>query len=355
MTSSTSHHSQSLKIERNFVLGLILVFGGGAAALYMSGLLPPSVVAPLVMLLGVVVLAAAVVQRHSFEQSDESGRLARELETTSQQLDAARRAANAHIIALEQLRHSDRVATLGRLASSVAHELGNPLNVIELRAQLITSGDVRSLQQAQLSAAVIVEQAQRMTGIIDQVLSFARMQPAKLTHLDLANVVRKAISLTDHISTQRKTSVQLDLHRTHIPLVGDPDKLLQIVVNLLVNGIQASPEDAVLYIRTSEVTRAAHDDPTGAPQTYVCTEVIDHGAGIDTPLLAKIFDPFFSTKTAEGGTGLGLSVAQGIALEHQGWIAATSERGQGACFQVYLPQQRIWDEDKLDASQAAIH
>jgi signal transduction histidine kinase len=108
-------------------------------------------------------------------------------------------------------------------------------------------------------------------------------------------------------------------------------------------------------VRTSEITRPAHEDPEGVPQRYVCTEVIDQGTGIATPLLTKIFDPFFSTKSAEGGTGLGLSVAQGIALEHEGWIAATSTVGQGACFQVYLPQRRSQSEEISDASQAAVH
>lgn len=354
MTSSTSHHSQSMRIDRNFVLASSVVLGGGAAVLYVFGHLQVTLVAQLVMLVGVIVLASAVAQRLGIDRN-EYDRLARELETTSTQLDAARRAADAHIIALEQLRHSDRVATLGRLASSVAHELGNPLNVIELRAQLIVSGDVSGLQQAQLSAAVIVEQARRMTGIINQVLSFARMQPAKLTQLDLVSVLRKAISLTDHISSQRKTSVQLEVHRSRIPLVGDPDKLLQIIVNLLVNGIQASPEGAGLNVRTSAVTRVAHDDPEGVPRDYICTEVLDQGAGIAASLLTKVFDPFFSTKTAEGGTGLGLSVAQGIAVEHEGWIAAASEPGQGARFLVYLPQQRSQSEERSDVSQAAIH
>ena len=345
-----------MRIDRSFVLGSALVLGGGAAVLYMYGLLQVTMLAPMAMLLAVMVLASVVAHRLSVDRRKESGGLATPLETTSSSdLEAARRAAEAHIIALEQLRHSDRVATLGRLASSVAHELGNPLNVIELRAQLIMSGDVESLQQAQLSAAVIVEQAQRMTSIIEQVLSFARMQPSKLTPLDLVSVLRKAVSLTDHISSQRKTTVQLEVHRTRIPLVGDPDKLLQIIVNLLVNGIQASPEGAGLHVRTSEVTRTAHDDPEGSARAYVCTEVLDHGVGIAAPMLTKVFDPFFSTKTAEGGTGLGLSVAQGIALEHEGWISVTSQPGRGTCFQVFLPQRRAGSEERPDASQAAVH
>jgi signal transduction histidine kinase len=362
-----------MNIERKFVLGLVLVLGGGCVAIYTFWLAQASLFAPLTVVLGVGLLASAMAhyslfrpvrqlavmakavgagdfsKRLGLERRDEIGSLAAEMDTMCDQLEAARRAAEAHIVALEQLRHSDRVATLGRLASSVAHELGNPLNVIELRAQMIASGDVGTLQQAQLNAAVIAEQAQRMTRIIGQVLSFARMQPSQLRRLDLVNVLRKAISLTDHISKQHKTSVHLDAHRSRIALAGDPDKLLQVVVNLLVNGIQASPEAADLHIRTSELTRASADDPDGDQQVYVCVEVIDQGAGIAAQLLSKVFDPFFSTRIAEGGTGLGLSVAQGIAREHEGWIVANSEPGQGACFQVYLPQRRMRSEEIVDA------
>jgi two-component system NtrC family sensor kinase len=272
---------------------------------------------------------------------DEIGILALEMDTMCDQLEAAHLAAEDHIAALDQLRHSDRVATLGRLASSVAHELGNPLNVIELRAQLIASGEVATLPQAQQSAAVIVEQTQRMTRIIGEILSFARMQPPKITRLDLVDVLRKAIVLSEHTSKKHKTRIQLELPKTAIEVDGDADKLLQIIVNLVVNGVQAMPAGGTLNVSLHDELRAPVDDPDGAQRSYVCIDVADRGVGIPEHLISKVFDPFFSTKSAEGGTGLGLSVAQGIAHEHEGWISATSELGQGSSFHVHLPKHGL--------------
>ena len=279
--------------------------------------------------------------RLRFDRRDEIGSLALEMDTMCDQLEAAHLVSDAHIAALEQLRHSDRIATLGRLASSVAHELGNPLNVIELRAQLITSGDAATLVQAQQSAAVIVEQTRRMTRIIDEILSFARMQPARITRLDLVAVLRKAVVLSEHTSKKHKASIQLDLPKAAIEIDGDADKLLQIIVNLLVNGVQSMPGGGTLSVSTHDELRAPVDDPDGAHRPYVCIDVADRGIGIPPELIAKIFDPFYSTKGADGGTGLGLSVAQGIAREHEGWITATSELGQGSSFQVHLPRHGL--------------
>ncbi|HMJ09837.1 MAG TPA: ATP-binding protein [Polyangiaceae bacterium] len=255
-------------------------------------------------------------------------------------IDGDRAASEAHLAALEQLRHSDRVSTLGRLASSIAHELGNPLNVIELRAQLIASGDADTMERIQHSARIIVEQTQRMTRIIDEVLSFARMQPARIARIDLAVVVRKAIALSEHTAKKHRSTVSLDVPNLAIELDGDEDKLLQIIVNLVVNGIQSMPQGGPIRVTVSDEHHAPLHEPEGSPQHYVCIGVSDRGTGISPENIPKVFQPFFSTKGSDGGTGLGLSVAQGIAHEHEGWIDVTSELGQGSTFKVYLPKQR---------------
>jgi two-component system NtrC family sensor kinase len=283
-------------------------------------------------------------KRLRLRRHDAIGSLAHEMDTLCDQLQAAQLAAEAHIAALEQLRHSDRVATLGRLASSVAHELGNPLNVIELRAQLVTSGACTTVAQAQQNAVIIVEQTRRMTRIIDEILSFARMQPAKIAHLDLALVLSKALALCQHTSKKHHVTIALHAHGAQLPIDGDADKLLQIVVNLMLNGVQAMPTGGSLDVSTLEEERPPIDDPEGVPRTFVCITVSDHGVGIAAPLLTKVFDPFYSTKMAEGGTGLGLSVAQGIAREHGGWISVRSELGCGASFDVYLPKHGLRSE-----------
>ena len=350
-------------IERKFVFWLLALLGLSCAAYLALDLHGSHFLFPIAMTLALalavaslahytlfnpirqlVVMAKAVgtgdfSKRLGFARRDDIGSIALEMDTMCDRLQAAQLASEAHIAALEQLRHSDRVATLGRLASSVAHELGNPLNVIELRAQLITSGAVTTLEQAQQSAAVIVEQTRRMTRIIDEILSFARMQPARIARLDLVGVLLKAIALSEHTSKKHKTKIWFEAPETAIEIDGDADKLLQIVVNLVINGVQAMPEGGTLHVSMCDEQHAPLDDPDGLQRAYVCIDVADHGVGMSADVVSKVFEPFFSTKSAEGGTGLGLSVAQGIAREHEGWISVQSELGRGSSFKVHLPKR----------------
>ena len=293
--------------------------------------------------LGQLVLMARAVRDGDFarklrlERNDEIGRLADEMDATSDKLEAAQQSNEAHMAALEQLRHSDRVSTLGRLASSVAHELGTPLNVIELRAQMIASGTTASIIDARHDATVIVEQTQRMTRIIGEVLSFARRRPRKMKSVNVIDVVRSAVALSAQTAKQRNVSVRLDMPATPVDIQGDPDKLLQIVLNLVINGAQAM-SGGELTISVRDERRVPESNPHGSDEPYACIDVIDHGVGIPKESLPRIFEPFFSTKSAEEGTGLGLSIAQGIAKEHDGWISVASEPGHGASFSVYLPK-----------------
>lgn len=277
------------------------------------------------------------VHRLRLERDDDIGRLGDELDATCDKLLAAQGAAEAHIAALEQLRHSDRISTLGRLASSVAHELGTPLNVVELRAQLIASGTSATLADARHDATIIVEQSQRMTRIIADVLSFARRSPRKKKVVNVVDVVRSAIALSTQTAKKRNVVVQLDVPATGVDVQGDPDQLLQIVLNLVINGAQAM-NGGVLTVGVHDERRRPESDPHGDEGPYTCIDVIDRGSGIQKELLPKIFEPFFTTKSADEGTGLGLSIAQGIAREHDGWISVASELGRGSSFSVHLPR-----------------
>jgi two-component system NtrC family sensor kinase len=352
-------------LEKKFVVWLFAVLASGCMAYLVFAVHPTSFTVATILTAAVGVVASSIAHyvlfkplrrlvmmakalgsgdfstRLGFDRRDEIGVLALEMDTMCDKLQAAQLASETHIAALEQLRQSDRIATLGRLASSVAHELGNPLNVIELRAQLIASGDVDTLLQAQQSAAIIIEQARRMTRIIDEILSFARMHPAKITRLDLVAVVRKALALTEHTSKKHSTRVLLDTPKVAIEIDGDADKLLQIIVNLVINGVQAMPRGGTLSVSMHDELRSPVDDPDGVRQQYVCIDVADHGVGIPAHIITKVFEPFFSTKNAGGGTGLGLSVAQGIAREHEGWITVESELGRGSSFKVHLPKHDL--------------
>jgi signal transduction histidine kinase len=261
----------------------------------------------------------------------------RELNAMYVQVKAAQEHSDASLDALEQLRHSDRVSTLGRMASSVAHELGNPLNVIEIRAQLIASGEMSSTASIRENAAIILTQAKRMTRIISEILSFARHQPSRVTQLDLVRVAQSAIALSEHTARKRKSSIHFAAPHGALDIEADEDKLVQVIVNLVMNGLQATEAGGTVNVCVQSARCAPHGDPHGVQQTYACIDVVDHGVGIPQESLTKIFEPFFSSKYAEGGTGLGLAVAQGIAKEHQGWIEVQSALGHGSSFRVFLP------------------
>jgi signal transduction histidine kinase len=240
-------------------------------------------------------------------------------------------------VALERLRHWDRLSTLSRVAGTMAHELGTPLNVIEGRAMMLLAGDLAP-EEIRKNAQIIAQQSTRMTAIIRNLVTFARRLPLHKVGEDLRGIVEDAINLASPIA--RACKVALLFVPGGSPVLADCDRsrVLQIVMNLLSNGIQAMPEGGELAIELGFEERAPHDDPDGPHREYALVRVTDQGVGCESDVLARLFEPFFTTRGAEQGAGLGLAVAQGIAKDHGGWIAVRSEPGRGACFTLFLPK-----------------
>ncbi len=270
--------------------------------------------------------------------SDEVSALVEELNAMCDSLKEARTRAAAEtdkrVSALEQLRHADRLRTVGTLASGIAHELGTPLNVISMRAKMIVTGEVPP-EDAPDSAKIIVSQTERVTKIVRQLLDFARRRTPKRTETDLAELAERTRQL---LSALAKTSrVDLRVERDErIGLQVDASQIEQALTNLVINGIHAMPEGGDLVIAVREESAA----PTAAPtriQRCAVIEVADTGTGISSENLERIFEPFFTTKGVGEGTGLGLSVTHGIVEDHGGWMEASSELGKGARFAMYLP------------------
>ena len=244
------------------------------------------------------------------------------------QLDTARTSlateSEAKVAALEQLRHSERLAMLGRISSGLAHELGTPLNVVSGRAKMISSGDLKP-EEVVDSARIVREQAERMTGIIRQLLDFARRPGGKRQPQHLAPLVGAVVRMLE--PTARGARVELvftaqdDLPQVEV----DRNQLEQVLLNLTMNAIQAQPDGGQVRIHV------------GRRDGDLAITVADDGDGIEPDNLAKIFEPFFTTKSAGKGTGLGLSIVQGIVEEHGGTIDAASEPGRGTEFTVVLP------------------
>jgi two-component system, NtrC family, sensor kinase len=272
-------------------------------------------------------------------QTDELGQLGAEIDVMCDRLADARActeaATSARLAAIEQMRHADRLATVGKLAAGVAHELGTPLNVISGHAQLITSDDSAGAA-AHENAMIVVAQTQRVASIIRQLLDFARRGTPRRTRADLGPVVRDALALLAQLAATRRVAIELELAPELICEV-DCGQLQQAVTNLVVNALQASSPRSRIDVTVAR--RLAR--PPGAPteSEHLAIEVADHGVGIAADALPRIFEPFFTTKDVGEGTGLGLSVAYGIVVDHHGWIEATSEVAKGSRFTIFLPSK----------------
>jgi signal transduction histidine kinase len=251
--------------------------------------------------------------------------------------DALREEAEARIQALEQLRHSDRLATLGRLSSGIAHELGTPLNVVSGRARMIASGSLEP-QEVLQSAGIIDDQAKRMTALIRQLLDFARRRAPNKARVDLNRLAEQVVQIL--ASEAAKENIQLDfLPADHdVGLWVDAFQIQQVLTNLVMNAIQATGGGGRVQISVQTQSPPADRQETQSAE-YTTIQVRDRGQGISRDDLENIFTPFFTTKKAGRGTGLGLSIAQGIVEEHGGWIDVESRPGQGTCFTVWLPRE----------------
>jgi two-component system, NtrC family, sensor kinase len=274
---------------------------------------------------------------------DELGELAEEMNVMSDRLDAAARRiaaeSSARIEALEQLHHAERLGTVGKLASGIAHELGTPLNIVSGRAQMILSGEVVERDEVTHTARIVVEQVERMTRIVRQLLDFCRRGNPQRRAADALQIARQTTELLAPLAAKHR----VELSHTGPPdptvVYVDPGQLQQALANLVVNAIQATPRDGHVQVRVESAEHGPSPDVTTQPGPYAILAVEDDGEGIPADQLSAVFDPFFTTKGVGEGTGLGLSVAHGIVQEHGGWIDVSSEPGRGSCFRIWLPRR----------------
>jgi signal transduction histidine kinase len=267
------------------------------------------------------------------DRADEFGELARAMRSMSGDLASARERtaaeADARIRALEQLRHAERLATLGQLASVLAHEIGTPLNVIAGHSKMIATGRLQGAG-AQESASAIGEQCGRMTGIVRRILDYARRRPPRRAKIDAAVVMRQACELLSGLAAQRGVELALGPAEGDMQLFADPDQLQQAITNLVLNAIQASAPGQRITLRAQ----------TGADGADVVFTVEDRGQGIGEEARERIFEPFFTTKPPGEGTGLGLSVVRDIVQEHGGVVEVSSIPGTGSTFSLHLPKEQ---------------
>jgi signal transduction histidine kinase len=225
----------------------------------------------------------------------------------------------------EQLRLTERVAELGTLAASMAHEIGTPMNVILGRAEMLMQRTDDETMKKGLG--IIAAQVERVTKLMNQLLAFARRGPPNFRPVDLREVVKNCLDAVEERLCQHCVQVVSE-HDEDLPQIhGDSDLMMQVLLNLVLNAVQAMPESGTL--RVAAVREG---------EQHIRLTVADTGHGIPPDVLPKIFEPFVTTKERGKGTGLGLTVVLGIVQEHGGSITVDSTPGQGTTFTLLLPR-----------------
>jgi two-component system NtrC family sensor kinase len=267
-------------------------------------------------------------------QRDELGELAAEINDMCERLSEER---GARERATEQLRHADRLTTVGKLASGLAHELGTPLNVVRGRAKLIVDREVDGAETLD-SARIVVEQAERMTALIRQLLDFARPRALLKAPVNVPALATRVCELVATIAKKGNVRLVPPAPDDALRVPADDGQLTQVVTNLVVNAIQATPVRGEVRIAARAIEQVAPPFVGSAARDWVAIEVNDTGSGMDESTRRRVFEPFYTTKEVGDGTGLGLSVSWGIVREHGGWIDIASRPGAGSTFTVYLPR-----------------
>ncbi len=277
----------------------------------------------------------------ALRQRDELGELAAAVDVMCDQLREQHERLNfegrARLAAVEELRRAERLTTVGKLASGVAHELGTPLHVVLGRASMIETGEADPAETIEC-ARIIREQSQRMAGIIRQLLDLSRQREPSKSLFSPVELAQRCQSLLGPIA--EKKSVRITIVEPSNPIAelsADAHQLEQVLTNLVMNAIQVSPPDTAVQISVEELLATVPSEIGQGELPCVAFRVADHGRGIDPAILKHLFEPFFTTKAVGQGTGLGLSVSWGIVREHQGWIEVDNQPGKGACFSVLLP------------------
>jgi len=243
-------------------------------------------------------------------------------------------------VALEaQLRQSQKMEAFGQLAGGVAHDFNNIMAIIQMQASLLKIGGTLSTEQTRIADEIVVT-VKRAAALTSQLLLFSRKKPIQPQDLDL-NV--SLGGMTKMLQRALGETVQMQIHFSAEPMFinVDPGMMDQLLLNLSVNARDAMPQGGHLVIATApvEFDKLITDQSALArPGSFVCLSVADTGCGIPKADLAKIFEPFYTTKDVGKGTGLGLATVFGIVQQHQGWINVYSEVGRGTTFKIYFPR-----------------
>ncbi|NBV22950.1 MAG: response regulator, partial [Proteobacteria bacterium] len=237
-----------------------------------------------------------------------------------------------------QFLQSQKLEAIGQLAGGIAHDFNNIVAAMLMQSDLITD-PVSTPAEVQEGVREIQAGARRAANLTRQLLLFSRKQVMQAKELDLNDVVASLSKMLQRIIGE---DVRLEFHPHPVALAihADAGMLDQVLLNLAVNARDAMPNGGRVRIETGEQildVTLARQQPDGVPGRYVWLSVSDTGTGIPPEVLPRIFEPFYTTKEAGKGSGLGLATVFGIVKQHQGWVRVASEYGHGATFTIYLP------------------
>ena len=236
-------------------------------------------------------------------------------------MDAQRSAEN-------RLIQAAKLAAVGEMAAGIAHELNNPLTSVTGFAELVLE-DMPEGSESRKDLETVMREALRARDVVRRLLDFARQSESTRSRASLNEVVDDVVALSRHLIHTSGIELKIDLEKNLPWVLIDANQMKQVLINLVHNALQAMPDGGEMEIKTSNASRNNRD--------WIIVSVQDTGVGIPQLEQARIFEPFYTTKGNQGGTGLGLSVTYGIITDHGGHIDVVSQPGAGAKFTVWLP------------------
>jgi signal transduction histidine kinase len=290
------------------------------------------------------------------ERDDEIGAVASRFNDMTFSLRESRAETQRHHDAkssLEQrLAHTEKLATIGQIAAEIAHEVGTPLGVIAGRARA-TQKKAADPEAVVKNAGIIAEQTARITRIIQRLLDFARRRvgPPERARINLNALTLTTMELLASQFSAARVKTRLNRAEGLPAVLGDGDRLQQVLLNLVLNAVQAMPDGGLLAVETAAETRQRPGLELAPEQTFVRVDITDSGVGIPADRKDKIFEPFYTSKERQGGTGLGLAVCAGIVKEHDGWIEVEDAEGGGTVFRVHLPAADAAERERSERGE----
>ncbi|MBZ0155315.1 MAG: HAMP domain-containing protein [Alphaproteobacteria bacterium] len=255
------------------------------------------------------------------ERRDELGRLQKSFLWMIQRL---READKEHKKTIEVLAQTEKMVSIGRLASGVAHEVNNPLGGITICFKNLMTTEMDEATREE-HIEVINDSLQKIKRIVEQLLNFSKITVAEMTETDVNHLMDKMLLLLNYITYKKDIVVVKDLKEDMPLIMMDENKMGQVLMNIMLNAVQSMDDGGTLGIRTER------------RDGFCAIRIRDTGAGIPPEVLPSIFDPFFTTKSVGEGTGLGLSISKSIVEQHGGIIEVESQVGAGTEFRIKLP------------------